>query len=154
MSGKEAARDAAREMRDAIRREPFVQGGLNQLVKVLPLLNDDVTRTQRVSGYVTLERFLLGRTPSEIESALGLKLSSLRSGCRVFALHRQPGPSEIDYELTTEYPDGVAFTVLSNPDYPPGDKRFIHQWRLKVAIAATLLQILKPGARYAGSQTP
>jgi hypothetical protein len=142
-------RHIEREIRDALRRDAFGQGGANQLVKVLPL-SDGVPPA--VSGYVTQEKFLAGRTPSEIESMLGLPFGSLRDGCRVFRLHRQPGPSEVVYELTTKYPDGLAFTAMSDQRYPPSDKGFVHQWRLTRRMSAMPLRQLEPLARYTVSE--
>jgi hypothetical protein len=109
--------------------------------------------TGSFTSFVTLERFLLGNTPEDIEKSLGLKLDSLRPGCVVFALQRQPGPSEVDHELTAAYPDGVAFTVLSHRDYPPGDEH-IQQWRLKVTIPGVFLCRLTPGTPYKSRATP
>ena len=138
-------RDDDREIRDAMRVEAFFQGGVNRLVKVMAL-SDGVPPT--VGGYVTQEKFLVGSTPSEIERKLGLPVGSLRPGCRILRLQRQPGPSEVVYELTTMYPDGLAFTILSDRRYPPADRKFVHQWRLTTRIPATLLCELKPSARY------
>ena len=109
--------------------------------------------TGSFTSFVTLERFLLGNTPEDIEKSLGLKLDSLRPGRVVFALQRQPGPSEVDYELTAAYPDGVAFPVLSHRDYPPGDEH-IQQWRLKVTIPGVFLCVLTPGTPYQSRATP
>lgn len=138
-------REAEREMREAKRLEPFVQGGLSRLVKVIPA-GEQIPRM--VTGYVTQEKFLLGLTPIEIERALGLPLGSLRSGCRVLALQRQPGPSQVVYELTTKYPDGLAYSLLSDERYPPGSRAHIHQWRLTTKIRASLLCDLGPDTRY------
>jgi hypothetical protein len=130
------ARDYKHEIRDALRVEPFFQGGFSRLVKVSP---DRGEIPKTVSGYVTQERFILGLKPKEMEQALGLPVESLVPGCRVFKLARQPGPSQVVYELTTKHPDGLAFTTMSNPKYPPSDKGYIHQWRLTMAIPAILL---------------
>jgi len=156
---KRADRAVQREMKDAVRREPFVQGGVSQLVKVVSIRDVPASTLNNahyvfpVTGFVTLERFLLGDTPGQIEQKLGLRHNQLRAGCLVFGLQRQPGPSEIDYELTAEYPDGVAFTILSSEDYPPGDRR-IHQWRLRVTIPGVLLCRLTPDMRYQSSSRP
>ena len=139
-------REAEREMRDATRHEPFVQGGLSRLVKVIPATREIPAM---VTGYVTQEKFLLGLTPLEIARALGLPLSEFKPGCRILELKWQPGPSQVVYELTTKYPDGLAYSVLSDERYPAGTKSHIHQWRLTRMIPATLLCDLAPDARYA-----
>ena len=138
--------DVKREMRDALRVEPFFQGGSNRLVKVLPF---GAGTPATVTGYVTQERFLLGLTPAEIEQALGLRVDSLQFGCRIFRLVRPPGPSEAVYEMTTKYPDGLAYTAMSNPAFPPSQKGFVHQWRLTTNIGVTKPRDLLPGVRYA-----
>lgn len=139
------ARDDDREIRDAMRVEPFFLGGFNRLIKVLPV-RDGIPKT--VSGYVTQERFILGLTSAEIEQVLGLRVDSLQLGCRVFKLVRQPGPSQVVYELTTKYPDGLAYTAMSNQDFPPSSKSYIHQWRLTTDIPVTLVCQLAPSTPY------
>jgi hypothetical protein len=103
---------------------------------------------QTVIGYVTQELFLSGKTPVQIEEALGLKVNSLVDGCIVLALQSVPGPSQIDYELTTNYPDGLAPSVLSDPDYPPFRLRHVHQLRLRVPVRASFIRRLAPNEVY------
>src|SRR5262245_40642018 len=128
---KAQARDAEREMADAVRLDMFALGGQNRLVKVIPIPEGGRV-PPTVTGFVTQERFLLGKTPAQIEKALGVKVNSLVTGCVVLALQNVPGPSQIEYELTTNFPDGFAPSVLSDPDYPAFSKRYVHQWRLRV----------------------
>ena len=137
--------EVQREIQDALRLEPFFQGGNSRLVKVLSI-RDGIPKTVR--GFVTQERFILGLTPREIEQALGLKVDSLLLGCRVFKLAKPPGPSQVVYELTTKYPDGLACTVMSDRAYPPSDKLYIHQWRLLAEMPAILLQQLAVNTPY------
>jgi hypothetical protein len=137
--------DIQREMREALRIEPFFQGGVNRLVKVLPLRGPLPTT---IGGFVTQERFLLGLTPQQIEEALGLERKSLLPGCRVFRLTRPPGPSEVEYELTTKYPDGIAHTSMSSDKYPASNKNHIHQWRLTTQLPITLVRQLPPDTPY------
>lgn len=144
---KDDARNAQREMRDAVRLEPFVLGGQNRLVKVIAIPVDGRV-PPTVAGFVTQERFLLGKTPAQIEEALGVKVNSLVSGCLVLALQSVPGPSQIEYELTTNLPDGLAPSVLSDPDYPPFKKRYVHQWRLRVPMRASFVCQLGPADSY------
>ena len=142
------ARDEVeREIRDALRLEPFVQGGRKQLVKVLAL--HDGTPPS-VSGYVVQQHFLIGLKPAEIARRLGLLIGSLQSGCRIFTLQRQPGPSEVVYELTTAFPNGLAQSPVSDLRYPPSDKRFVHQWRLTNQIFVSGSIQLGPNDAYSG----
>jgi hypothetical protein len=103
---------------------------------------------QTVTGYVTQEKFLLGKTPAQIEEALGVRVNPLGAGCIVLALLSVPGPSMIDYELTTNYPDGLAPSVLSDPNYAAFSTRYVHQWRLRVPMRASFVCRLGPGESY------
>ena len=146
---KDDARNAEREMRDVVRFEAFALGGQNRLVKVIAIpAGGRVLRT--VTGYVTQERFLLGKRPAQIEEALGMKVNSLVSGGMVLALQIVPGPSQIEYELTTNFPDGLAPSVMSDPDYPPFKKRYVHQWRLRVPMRVSFVCRLGPADSYTG----
>ncbi len=145
-------REIQRELRDARRAEPFTLGGRASLIKVLRPFQGaadakDEYRNGCVAGYVAMESAISGLRPSEIAQSLGLEHGSLDSGCRVFALLRQPGPSEIEYDLTAEHPGGLSHTPYSDQRFPPGDRR-IHQWKLKTAMRARLLCLLAPGERY------
>lgn len=115
------------EIRDAMRREDWSLRGPNQPVKVLPFR----ANVSYVSGYFTLGKHLIGKTPHQMQVAMGLRPESLITGARVCRFSRLPLSHEVDYELTTAYPDGVVFNPsMSNPDYLPGDPT-IHQWQLK-----------------------
>jgi hypothetical protein len=148
------------EIRDAKRHEPWTTEGPNRLVKVVraaTLMN--VPQRARAVGYVTQEKYLFGKTPTEIERALGLPPFSLGRGCRIFCLQRLPQPSEYSYELSAAHPNGLAFvpadalearqkylddgTLTEQPYYPPGESH-IPQWDVSVAIALIHLRDLPP----------
>jgi hypothetical protein len=139
-----------REMQDAVRHEAWSLSGATRVVKVVPC---DVARplaemtTVRLTGYVCQEIVLLGQRPEDIEGRLGLRVGSCAKGCRIFRFERLPNPSEVAYELTAEFPDGLAFGPLSNRLYPPGS-RAVHQWRLLAEVPARPLLDLAPGTRY------
>lgn len=87
-----------------------------------------------MGGYITLAKFLLGRTPPQIESGLGLPLRYLAHGAMIYRFLRLPMAHEYDYELTARYPGGLAYNPAhSNPDYPPGSGG-IHQWAIKDGV--------------------
>ena len=105
--------------------------GPNQIVKVLPTGG---RAASMLGGYITLGKYLLNKTPGQIETALGLPSGYLATGARIYHFTRLPQTSEYEYELTTEFPDGLAFhPAYSNPSYPPGS-RTIHQWRIKPGV--------------------
>ncbi len=138
--------DWQREVHEATRREVWSIRGPNQIVKVLPAGG---TAALTLGGYITLGRFLLNKTPAQIGTALGLPRDYLTSGARIYHFIRLPESSEYEYELTADFPDGLAYNpAYSNPSYPAGS-RTIHQWRIKSGVqipvdSRTFLD-LKPG---------
>lgn len=142
-------KDPDDDLRDVLRREPFVGVGPSRLVKVVAL-SGPVPLMSHASGYVTQEKFILGRTPADIERLLGVRIGSLGAGCRVYRLARAPGASECTYELTTEFPDGLAFNpAFSDPSFPPGASH-VQQWQLLAEIPVLHVCDLAPGQAYKG----
>jgi hypothetical protein len=105
-------RDWRREAREAVRREMWSLRGPNQIVKVLPAGG---TAASTLGGYITLGKFLLNKTPGQIETALGLPAGYLARGARIYRFIRLPQVSEYEYELTAEFPDGLAYSGLQQP---------------------------------------
>lgn len=124
-------KDWQREAHEAVRREMWTLRGPNQIVKVLPGGGSTVST---LGGYITLGKFLLNKTPAQIQTALGLPPFYLVGGARIYRFTRLPQASEYEYELTAEFPDGLAYNpAYSNPSYPSGS-RTIHQWRIKPGV--------------------
>src|ERR1700674_5076742 len=120
--------DWERDAHEAVRKEMWALRGPSQIVKVLPSSGG---AAPQLGGYITLGKFLLGKTPQQIEEALGLPSGSLGSGARIFRFTRLPMIGEYEYELTALHPGGLAYAQgHSDPAYPPGN-RMIHQWRIK-----------------------
>jgi len=143
------SRDWQRDVRDALRKENWSLSGPNRVVKVLPHGSNAVTA---LGGYITVVSSLLGKTPQQIESALGLPRGYLATGARIYRFTRLPMAHEYEYELTALYPGGLAFNPAhGNPAYPPGH-RAIHQWRIKQGIQIPVdpdnYQDLSPGQRF------
>jgi hypothetical protein len=157
------------DVREAISTgsETWSLTGPNRLVKVVR--PEDIINAPewvRVPGYVTQERYLFKKMPSQIERALGLQPFSLKRGCRVYRLSRLPGIGEYSYEITADKPDGLAFVEADMmearakfledkslnvvPYYPPGDPH-IPQWKVTVEIRLKLLIDLWPLAQYPGT---
>jgi hypothetical protein len=57
--------------------------------------------TRDVMGCITQEKYILGKTPKEMESLLGFEEGFLRNGAIVLALSKLPENSE--FELATSY---------------------------------------------------
>ena len=94
------------EARDSILGEGWTTSGPNRIVKVTGISRPP---QQWQSGYVTLDRHLVGRTPYQMQRALGLQLGDLKGGCLIYRFTRLPRNGEYANELTTEFPDGLAF---------------------------------------------
>jgi hypothetical protein len=138
--------DWQREVHEAVRREMWSLRGPNQVVKVTP---SGATIASTLGGYITLGKYLLNKTPIQIEAALGLPAGYLATGARIYHFTRLPQVSEYEYELTAKFPGGLAYNPpLSNPSYPPGSQT-IHQWRIKpgvqIPVDSTNFLDLKPG---------
>jgi hypothetical protein len=122
--------DWQRDIREGVRRENWSLNGPNRIVKVLPFGG----AATALGGYITVGRFLLGKTPQQIEQALGLQHGYLAGGARIYRFSRLPLASECEYELTAQYPGGLAYNPAhSSPAYPPGSFS-VHQWRIKDGI--------------------
>jgi len=133
------------ELRDARRREAWSLTGPLRIVKVTPR---ERPLPKQVHGYVCLEKSLLGKTPPEMETLLGLPSGMLAGGCRVFRLKRLPMGHEVDYELTARYPAGLAFNpAMYDLRYAPGSDA-VHQWCLRADIPVAPLVSLGPAERY------
>jgi len=120
--------DWQREVHEAVRKENWSLRGPNQVVKVVP---GGAKNPSRVGGYITLGRFLLGKTPQQIEKDLGLPDGKLKDGARIYRFARLPQASEYEYELTAAFPAGLAYNpAFHDPTYRPGH-RAILQWKIK-----------------------
>ena len=116
------------DMDDAIKKEEWRLTGPNRPIKVVPAerpLESDVC------GYFTLGKYLLRKTPAEIESDLGFPRDFLKHGARLYKFTRLPQSSEYEYELTADHPDGLADqgSFPRKTYYPPGSPK-IKQWRI------------------------
>ena len=141
--------DRHSEIRNATRKENWSLTGSNRVVKVVPL---NWSSLQSTGGYITLARYLHGKTPPEIEKHLGLPSGFLSCGACIYSLTRLPNPSEYDYELTAKFPDGLAYNPAhGDPRYAPGSAQ-THQWQIKsdVKIPVNLVTAVKlmPNERF------
>src|SRR5882757_17309 len=141
--------DWQRDINEELRRERWSLQGPNRIVKVLPL---GAGAAAALGGYITVGSSLVGKTPSEIERALGLKRNYLLAGAKIHRFSRLPMSYEYEYELTAAYPGGLAFNAAhSDPAYPAGSAA-IHQWRIKdgvqIPVDATSYLELRPTERF------
>jgi hypothetical protein len=59
--------DWQREAHEAVRREMWTLRGFNQIVKVVA---STAPATSTMGGYITLGKYLINKTPSQIEKTL------------------------------------------------------------------------------------
>jgi hypothetical protein len=105
--------------------------GPNQIVKVIP---GDMTVAHTLGGYITLGKYLINKTPTQIEKDLGLKHGYLIHGAKIYRFTRLPQISEYEYDLTANFPGGLAYYAGSSSDPYPAGSRIIHQWRIRTGV--------------------
>jgi hypothetical protein len=131
--------------------ESWRRGGLDSLVKVLPLgLKPD---RERQIGYCTSFKFVAGRTPVQMEQVIGLRSGSkLAHGASIYRVVPLPTGGQFDLKGYTQLPGGMSTVDVGyqqHADYPPG--LGAPQWdlaRLGQGNLAWLADVL-PGQRFA-----
>jgi len=124
--------DWQHEIDEAVRREDWALSGPKRVIKIVPIGR---APAGFASGYLTLAKFVEGKTPQQIETDLGLPTGYLSAGLRAYGLARLPLAHEYEYDLTTKYPAGLYFNPAhSDPNYPPGASH-IHQWKIRDGVA-------------------
>ena len=105
------------------------QGEGSTLVKVTPKgFRPDPSRS---AGYCTTIKYVLGRTPAEMEETLGFrKESKLAEGAEIFRVTPPPSAAQLELRGYSQTPEGIS-TAIKTPhaDYPPG--LGVPQWELK-----------------------
>jgi hypothetical protein len=91
-------------------------------------------RVVAVSGYLTSEKFVRGRSLDQVEKILGLVPGELKSGAVVLKLNSVPRPDQFELRGYTQTPAGHVYT---GGDYPPG--LGANQWELMEKLPATVV---------------
>lgn len=98
------------------------QGGMDTLVKVAPL--GTVPNGAYMAGYCTTFKFIVGRTPAEMEAVVGLASGSkLVNGADIFTCDPLPMAAQFELRGYTQCPGGVSTDsphYTPHPGYPPG----------------------------------
>ena len=87
-----------------------------------------------VSGAVPQHtlKYVIGRTPAQMESIVGLALGTkLAGGAEIFTIKPPPAESEFDLKGYTQTPAGISTSdpnYVAHPGYPPGEG--VPQWDL------------------------
>ena len=128
----------------------WTSGGMNALVKVAPAgMKPD---GERSAGYCTTIKYLLGRTPSEMERDVGLRVGTkLKNGAEIFLVRPIPTSDQFELRGYTQLPDGYSTSepdYKAHPDYPPGSG--VPQWDLHKYKQDQLkhLASVKPGEKF------
>lgn len=121
--------------------------GWNWPVKVISreraqALNATLGRIIAVSGYITAEKFVRGRSTDQLEKMLGLIPGELKNGAVILRLNALPQANQFDLRGYTQTPAGE---VYAGGIYPPG--LGASQWQLTAKIPATVLQEVSSGKR-------
>ncbi len=127
--------------------EMWRSGGMETLVKVMPA--DQAPDSSRFIGYCTQFKYIVGRTPLEMEAAVGLRCNTkLASGAAVYILRPLPHASQIILRGYSQTPAGVSTSIKpAHPDYPPG--LGVPQWEITATQGQLqLLARVTPGERF------
>lgn len=111
--------------------DKFNQGGGEMPVKVMPTGMDQ----QQVSGFFTQAKFILGRTPQQMEHDLGLKLGDLKNGATIYELSQTPNAEQFVPAGYTHMPGGRFYE--EGGEYPVGPGAI--QFRLNEAVPAKVI---------------
>jgi hypothetical protein len=127
------------------------QGGMDTLVKVMP--KGMTPAAGRMAGYCTTFKFVVGRTPAEMESVLGFAAGTkLAQGAEIYLVRPLPTARQFELRGYTQLPGGVATNdpaYQPHPSYPPG--LGAPQWDLTNYPQSGLhhLATVNPGQRFA-----
>ncbi len=98
------------------------RGGMDTLVKVCPL--GQIPDPGRMTGYCTTFKFIVGRTPLEIEDIVGFaRGSKLAIGASIFVVDPLPLPPQFELRGYSQCPAGVPTNwpgYTEHPAYPQG----------------------------------
>ncbi len=111
--------------------DKFNMGGGEKPVKVMPTGVDQ----QQVSGFFTQEKFILGRTPQQMEHDLGLHLGDLKNGATIYELSETPNAEQFVPAGYTHMPGGKFYQEGS--EYPVGAGAI--QFRLNETVPAKVV---------------
>jgi hypothetical protein len=144
VAGENGARIALDESKlKALAIQKWSTGGSNGLVKIV---SSERGPLSDVGGYITQEKYIMGKTPAEMEKLLGLPAGELKNGANAMRLNRLPTASEFELRGYTNTPNGQPY--VTGEAYPPG--LGVPQWQISrgVQIPATPTKFVGPGEVY------
>lgn len=119
------------------------KGEGNQPIKVAPT---ELSDRQFVSGYITQEKFVKGRTPQDMEKILGLEPGILGNGVTIYKLSETPKPEQFEPHGYSQMPGGVPYKPGSK--YPIG--KGAPQWKLTESVPAEVIGKVNYGQPWLG----
>jgi hypothetical protein len=87
---------------------------------------------EKVTGYFTIERNIVGLSLPEMESKLGLRPGRLTQGARVLVFLRQPVPGEFAFAGSTLYSDAKGLVGVELRKSVPVPHAWLGQRLVKV----------------------
>jgi hypothetical protein len=87
---------------------------------------------EKVTGYFTIERNIVGLSLYEMEQKLGLRPCRLTSGARVLALVRQPLAGQFIFAGSTRYSDGEGLVDPEQRQNVPVPHAWLGQRLVKI----------------------
>ena len=88
-------------------RKLWKSGGENTLVKVAP--RGMIPNAAMTIGYCTALKFVVGRTPAEMEAIVGFQQGGkLANGAEIFLIDPLPLPEQFELRGYTQTPAGVS----------------------------------------------
>jgi hypothetical protein len=116
------------------------QNPLNKPVKLTSFSREPMFWTE---GYVTCRKFIAGRSLSEAERILGLRLGELADGAYLYEFLRVPTADEFDLRGYSQTPGGKPWDPSSK--YPPGLGAAQWQIRKNSFIPSRLIATIQRG---------
>lgn len=103
------------------------KGGGDTLVKVTPF---GLKPGDWPVGYCTTIKYIVGRTPAEMEQAVGFASNTkLAQGAEIFLVRPLPMAAQFELRGYSHTPEGISTSVKTpDPRYPPG--LGVPQWNL------------------------
>lgn len=125
--------------------------GKNRIVKVMsPSARNwafrDETKPKAAQGYVTQEKYLYGKTASQIERLLGLRPGELAQMCHVYSFARLPAASDVEFQLSCAFPDGKVFDAAQADEIMQARSAFLDGGNLYDRSMVPVAQYYPPGA--------
>jgi len=130
--------------------EMWKRGGLDTLVKVCP--HSTIPDPSRTTGYCTTFKFIVDRTPIEIEGIVVLaRGGKLVAGAEICVVDPLPLPPQFELRGYSQCPAGVSTSTpgyVPHPGYPPG--LGARQWELSgyPQTGLKLIASVPPGQRF------